>query len=74
MVHRIALVTVWFLTGWMCAAMVAFVFALPTWIAPVIAVLAAAYIGTWSSRRHTAEPTQAPADPNPALPTVAPNA
>jgi hypothetical protein len=74
MVNRIALVTVWFLTGWMCAAMFAFVVGLPTWIAPVVAVLAAGYIGYWSGQRHAAVAAKTPVEPTPAIPTAAPNA
>jgi hypothetical protein len=72
MTRRIALVTVWFLTGWMCAAMVAFAVGLPTWIAPFAAVIAATYIGLWDSRRTAVKAAQAEAAPTAALPAVAP--
>lgn len=74
MLRPIALVTLWFLTGWMCGAMVAFALALPTWIAPAVAVLAAACIGLWDSRRQAAKRVKASTEPSPALPTVIPNA
>jgi len=35
---RVAAVPLWFLTGWMVAAMAAFVLGLPSWIAPLTAV------------------------------------
>lgn len=52
MLPRIGLVVLWFLTGWMCAAMVAFTLALPAWIAPAVAIVSAAYISVWSQRRR----------------------
>ena len=39
---RLVAVPLWFLTGWMVAAMAAFVLGLPGWIAPVSAVVVAA--------------------------------
>ena len=41
---RVAAVPLWFLTGWMVAAMAAFVLGLPSWIAPLTAVSVAVVV------------------------------
>ena len=41
---RFVAVPLWFLTGWMVAAMVAYVLGLPGWIAPIAAVAAAVLV------------------------------
>lgn len=50
MLLRIALVILWFATGWMCGAMTTYVVGLPVWVAPVAAMAAAGFIGWWSGR------------------------
>lgn len=45
MIKRIVAVPLWFVAGWMVAAMGAFVFGLPTWIVPLTAVSVAAFVG-----------------------------
>ena len=55
---RFVAVPLWFLTGWMVAAMAAFVLGLPGWIAPVTAVVVAVVValdpaGWFSPRTET---------------------
>lgn len=57
--RRVVVVPLWFLTGWMVAAMAAFVLGLPGWIAPVGAVGVALMIsldpaGWFAARPETA--------------------
>lgn len=52
MAMRIGLVVLWFSAAWVCGAMTAFVVGLPGWLAPVVAVAAAGYVGWWSGRRE----------------------
>jgi hypothetical protein len=59
--RRIVVVPLWFLTGWMVAAMAAFVLGLPGWIAPLTAVSVAALValdpaGWFWARSETASP------------------
>ena len=54
---RFLAVPLWFLTGWMVAAMAAFVLGLPGWLAPVTAVVVAVVValdpaGWFSARPH----------------------
>ena len=44
MKKRVVVVPLWFLTGWMVAAMAAFALGLPAWIAPLGAVSVAALV------------------------------
>ena len=44
MVRRIGLAALWFLAAWTAAAMVALTFDLGSWVAPVVATVAAATI------------------------------
>ena len=41
---RVAAVPLWFLTGWMVAAMAAFVLGMPSWIVPLTAVSVAVVV------------------------------
>jgi hypothetical protein len=45
MIKRIVAVPLWFVAGWMIAAMGAFVFGLPSWLVPLTAVSVAAFVG-----------------------------
>jgi hypothetical protein len=62
---RFVAVPLWFLTGWMVAAMVAFVLGLPGWIAPIAAVAVAVVIALdpagWFSARPETTSADAPA-------------
>ena len=53
--RRVVLVPLWFLTGWMVAAMSAFVLGLPVWIAPVSAVAVAVLVALDSAGRSGRE-------------------
>ncbi len=45
MIKRVVAVPLWFVAGWMVAAMGAFVFGLPSWLVPMTAVSVAAFVG-----------------------------
>ena len=59
---RLVAVPLWFLTGWMVAAMAAFVLGLPGWIAPVSAVVVAAVIALDPAGWFSAGPGTTSAD------------
>ena len=59
---RFVAVPLWFLTGWMVAAMAAFVLGLPGWIAPVTAVVVAALVALDPAGWFPARPEATPAD------------
>lgn len=56
MIKRIVAVPLWFVAGWMVAAMGAFVFGLPTWLVPLTAVSVAALVGLDPAGRIWARP------------------
>lgn len=59
---RIVVVPLWFLTGWMVAAMAAFVLGLPGWIAPMTAVAVAALVALDPAGWFSARPETTSAD------------
>ena len=59
---RLVAVPLWFLTGWMVAAMAAFVVGLPGWIAPVTAVVVAAVVALDPAGWFSARPETTSAD------------